>query len=305
MLDHNAFRGHLQDGPKLSGLTTIEEQAWCAWYAAEVYTGAGVIVEWGPWLGSLTRSYCRGLRQNQHITKGEPIAYLYDLFKWQEWCENEARGTVHEGRFSNGESFEPYFREINEDLLDFLHVRTADLSNCVWSGRPIELIINDAIKSLPIAGSTFKRFLPHLLPGKGLIAHQDFLWPTEAFLVVLMFLARESFCFEFSVPDSCMVVFRCEKPFAPEEIWFPGQFHEIPEALFDEAFDWVLSILPPRCHAMAKLGKAVNMHRAGLLDQAREFVDRENLASPIGDGLYDFQLDVLRKWGYGELLEQR
>ena len=45
------------------------------------------------------------------------------------------------------------------------------------------------------------------------------------------------------------------------------------------------------------------MHRAGLSDQAREFVDRENLASSIGDGLYDFQLDVLRKWGYGELLE--
>src|SRR5689334_20065920 len=110
-LRHDGYRAHLRDGDKYLGLTTREEQAWCRWYGAEAYDGSGVLVEWGAWLGSLTTSYCEGLVRNPRLPRGRTVAYAYDLFRWEPWCEDEARGSAHAGRLTVGESFLDYFRE--------------------------------------------------------------------------------------------------------------------------------------------------------------------------------------------------
>jgi hypothetical protein len=308
-LRHEGFRAHLPSGDKRLGLTTKEEQAWCRWYGAEAWDGRGVIVEWGAWLGSLTINYCEGLVLNPAraergpiLAERGPIAYAYDLFRWEEWCEEQVQGTEHAGKLTVGAPFDAYFRELHRAYADFLDVRRADLAAVGWDGPPIQLIVNDAVKTLPIGANVFRRFLPALLPEIGLIANQDYLWPTDAFLTLLMYQARDFFDFEFTLPDSCMVIFRCRRAFDPAVVDVPATLAEVDPALFAEAFAWSrrrVQVVPP---AMIDLGHAVTLWQGGFRDHASRLARDRRLGTKNGSPMYDFQLDVLRSWGYGELL---
>ena len=302
VLRHDDFRAHLPAGAKRLGLTTKEEQAWCRWYGAEVYEGRGVIVEWGAWLGSLTSSYCEGLTLNSRLgpTPGR-VAYVYDLFQWEEWCEDQVKGTEHANTLALGQSYATYFRELHRPYDHLLDVRAADLSCCKWDGLDIQLVVNDAVKTPAVGANVFREFLPSLVPG-GLLANQDYLWPTDAFLAVLMYQARDFFDFEYTLPDSCMVIFRCRRTFDPDVVRLPPTLSAIDPALFAEAFAWSRRTVSGTPTAMIDLGHAVTLWQAGWREEAQRMVRDARLADEQGSPMYEFQLDVLRMWGYGELL---
>jgi hypothetical protein len=301
-LRHEDFAVHLPSGPKRLGLTTKEEQAWCRWYGAEAYDGRGVIVEWGAWLGSLTTSYCEGLALNPRLPADGKVAYAYDLFRWEPWCEEQVRDSEHAGRLAVGEPFADYFAALHRAYARFLEVRAADLSCCAWDGRAIELVVNDAVKTPAIGANVFRRFLPALLPEVGLLANQDYLWPTDAFLAVLMYQARDFFDWEYTLPDSCMVIFRCRRALDPAVVRLPASLAEIDPALFAEAFAWSRRVVRVTPLAMIDLGHAVTLWQAGHREPARRLVHDRRLGEKNGSPMYDFQLDALRQWGYGELL---
>lgn len=301
-LRHADHARYVEPGDKRLGLTTKDEQAWCRWFGAEAYSGRGAVVEWGAWLGSLTSSYCDGLLANPR-RPGGTVAYAYDLFRWEQWCEDEVRGTEHAGRLRIGEPFADYFAALHERYRDFLAVRAADLSRELWSDGPIELIVNDAVKTLPIGKGAYAHFTPALLPGAGLIANQDYLWPTDAFIAVLHFLLRDFFAHEYTVPDSCMVVFRCRRePDAAPLLVLPDDLAQMDRALLDEAFAWSRRTVPVAPVEMIDLGKAVTLWQAGWKEDACRVVRDGRLAAKRNDPVYDFQLDVLQQWGFGVLL---
>jgi hypothetical protein len=158
------------------------------------------------------------------------------------------------------------------------------------------------VKTLPIGANVFRRFLPSLLPEVGLLANQDYLWPTDAFLALLMYQARDFFTFEFTLPDSCMVIFRCRRAFDPAVVDVPATLTEIDPVLLGEAFAWsrrTVEAVPP---AMIDLGHAVTLWQGGFRDQALRLARDGRLGVKGGSPMYDFQLDVLRSWGYGDLL---
>ncbi len=302
-LRHEDFAAHLSDGPKRLGLTTKEEQAWCRWYGAEAYEGRGAIVEWGSWLGSLTTNYCEGLALNPRLPPAGKVAYAYDLFRWEPWCEEQVQGTEHAGRLTVGESFADYFTALHRPYARFLEVRAADLSSCGWDGGDIELVVNDAVKTPAIGDNVFRRFLPALLPEVGLLANQDYLWPTDAFLAVLMYQVREFFDFEFTLPDSCMVIFRCRRRLDPSVVCLPASLADIDPALVAEAFAWSRRVVSATPLEMIDLGHAVTLWQAGHREDAQRLARDRRLAEKTGSPMYDFQLDVLPQWGYGDLLK--
>lgn len=300
-LRYENYRKHLRSGDKLFGLTTPDEQAWCRWFGAEGFTGEGVIVELGTWLGSLTTSYCEGLSANPKTPTGHPVAYAYDLFRWEEWCENEAAGSEHAGKVPIGQSYLDYFKKLHDPYMALLDVRAADLATCTWEGGDIELLLNDAAKTLDVAQNVFREFVPELIPGLGLFANQDYLWPTDSFLAIPMYLARNSLRYEYTVPTSCMVVFRCEEALT-EPLSLPSDLTEVDPALIEEAFAWsrrTVKVSPPE---LIDLGHAVTLWQGGFTDRARRLVRDAKLGAKRADLLYDFQIDALHSWGYGELL---
>lgn len=302
MLAPTAFQRYLSGGPKYVGATTLEEQAWCRWFAAEVYTGEGALVELGPWLGSLTTSYCEGLLRNPLTPQRHEVAYVYDLFEWSGIFEEWSRGTPHAGRFAAGESFEAYFRELHHEYERFLTVVSADLATAEWKGGPIELLINDAAKSLRIADNIFRAFVPSMIPGGSYIAHQDFLWSTDAFIQVFMYLARDSFVYEHTVSGSAMAVFRNLRRFDPAALTGYDVAGALDADLIRETFAWSTRTLADANPKLLRLCEAVVLRDFGYAEQARRIVADGGLDRRQGDPQYDHQLDTIRAWGYTDLV---
>ncbi len=213
------------------------------------------------------------------------------------------QGTEHQGRLTVGAPFDDYFRELHRPYAHLLEVRRADLADVGWDGPPIELVVNDAVKTLPIGANVFRRFLPALLPEVGLLANQDYLWPTDAFLAVLMYQARAFFDFEYTLPDSCMVIFRCRRPFDPSVVAVPATLAEIDPQLLAEAFAWSRRTVAATPPAMIDLGHAVTLWQGGFREPALRLARDRRLGTKGASPMYDFQVDVLRSWGYGELLD--
>src|SRR5271169_2618452 len=107
------------------GATSLEEKVWCRWFGREVYQGIGAVIEWGPWLGSLTESYCEGLDKNAAIAGREKFVHVYDLFKWSRIFEEWAGSSPHAQRFKDGDDFYDYFCELHRAREQFLNIHQA------------------------------------------------------------------------------------------------------------------------------------------------------------------------------------
>ncbi len=284
----------------IHGATTKEEQAWCRYFAAEEYTGRGCLVEWGCWLGSLTKSTCEGLLENSRIEKSG-FYNVYDNFEWKEFYENWVYDKSLKGRFKPGESFYPYFCDLVSQYSDYLNIIKCDLNIQKWHGGEIELIINDAVKTIEIGKNVFKEFVPSLIPRKSLIAHQDYLWASAGYLHIFMYLFRDSFTYEYSLDNSSMAIFRYVK----EGSYDLGSLDDlkIDSNLIEETFQWsefTMKDVNPRllrlCHALA-------LFKSGLREDAIKFFRENDLGREESDKYYNNQLRVLRKRWYTDLFK--
>ncbi len=169
----------LEQTEKLLGATSAEEQAFCRWFAEHGLV-QGTVVEFGPWLGSLTIPTAIGLSKNTRVPPGGGIE-TYDLFHWNQGFENWVLGTPYEGRCKPGDSYLPLFEEIVAPYVRQGMVRphAEDLAQARWTGQPIEFLINDAWKAVPVMSQTIREFFPSLSLG-AVVFHQDYLWSSDS-----------------------------------------------------------------------------------------------------------------------------
>ena len=293
------------DRKRLPGATSLEEQAWCEWTAAERFRGDGCIVEFGPWLGSLTMPLMVGLLRNPRARSR--TIHTYDLFQWEPGSNGWAKGTPFDRLYQPGDSFLPLYEQLVAPFRGAvdLHIHEGDLSEAEWSGEPIEILINDAWKTMPLMANTVQRFFPSLMEG-ALVFHQDYLWCTESWIHMGMYRLRKWFTMEQRVRNSSTVIFRMESKPPPNVLAGFAELSRVEQLQEEEveaAFDWSLSFLKdPEARLVAKAGKGWLLHKMGRDDKARRMF-AENWASPdYGHPYYQFQERILREWGFGELL---
>ena len=287
---------------RLPGATSIEEQAYCEWMAAEQFRGDGCIVEFGSWLGSLTMRTMVGLLRNGRARNR--TIHTYDLFRWEAGSNGWAAGTPFDRLYQPGDSFLPLYEQLVAPFRGAvdLHVHEGDLSQADWEGGPIEILVNDAWETMPLMANTVRRFFPWLGEG-ATVFHQDYLWCTESWIHVGMYRLRKWFRMERRVKNSSTAVFRMEaKPPAGVLEGFAelGDVGGLREDEVEAAFDWSLSLLEDAdARLVAKAGKAWLLHRMGREEKARR-IFAENRASPDwGHPYYQFQEQTLREWGFG------
>ena len=244
-------------------MTTVNERRYLEWYAANLYSGAGAAVELGCWLGSLTRAVCRGLQQNRALREiGESGAGLevFDRFEWDSTMESWVAGTSLAGRTPEGGDYEAVFREQVGEYLPMLRIHRADLANERWTGGPIELLVVDAMKTMPTARGICRNFYPALLPERGYLIHQDFLHFFHGWIHVTTYVLRDFFEWTYEVPDSDMVVFRCVR--RPPEYQFPEDLSGFSDSEITAAFDWVEEhVSPAKRHTIAAARAMSYIHR--------------------------------------------
>ncbi|MGP8091121.1 MAG: methyltransferase domain-containing protein, partial [Syntrophobacteraceae bacterium] len=199
----------------LPGMTSMAERIFLYKYAAESYRGDGEIVDLGSWLGSLTIPLLQGLEENDRVPVNQKIVHAYDMFVWQQWMEPFKE--MLQGNYKNGESFLPEFLRIIDpwNKKKMVNVCAGDLCRIGWCGKPIEMLVVDAMKSWELANYIIAEFYPHLIEGS-YVFHQDFCHFYTYWVHLIHYRLRDSFELVADLPESGGVVFRVVRKFDPQ-----------------------------------------------------------------------------------------
>jgi hypothetical protein len=284
----------LADRKRYVGATSHEEQVFLFCWANQFFKDKGIIVELGPWLGSLTIPLVDGLSLNKSISPDGRKLYSYDRFMWESIMDEWTSGTPHEGCCNEGESFKPYYLELTNNS-DFLKAHSCNLEHVRYDGPEIELLIDDGVKSYDSGRNVYNEFLPHLLEG-GYLIHQDFLFAGHFFVACLLFSVRDQFAYRYSVPNAPMVVFQCiqqvkENSITPDQATFDLQ-------TTINTIGWLIEILPPEDHDLAHLSYIVHLAQNGYMDRAKQHTDETRLISKMPENpTLAFQIEIMKGWG--------
>jgi hypothetical protein len=142
------------------------------WLARYYFSGAGWIVDAGPFLGGSTVALACGLVDQGISADRLPIA-SYDRFVVEAYTL--ARFGAYFPIPEVGRSFRPAFdRHIAR--VGKVEVREGDFCALGWSGEPIEILFLDLVKTWRVHEIVWTQFLPCLIPGRSVIVQQDYLW---------------------------------------------------------------------------------------------------------------------------------
>jgi hypothetical protein len=226
------------------GMTSLAEREYLRDYAARVYSGAGAIVDLGCWLGSLTIPLLAGLEKNPASAMGEADIHAYDLFRWADWMKPWQ--TFHGGEvLKAGETILPEFiRQVEpHDRQKRLLIHAGDLQRLGWSGRPIEMLVVDVMKSWDLANCVARDFYPSLIPGLSYVFHQDYCHYYTPWIHLMQYRLRDHFERVAGPPDSSTEVFRHTRPFTAESLRRSLSFADFSPAEIEAAFEYSLSQL--------------------------------------------------------------
>lgn len=102
--------------------TSRQEQRYCQLFASKVFTGLGRIVEFGPWLGSLTKALGRGLAANPRIKKDLSYVDAFDRFQWDSFMEMWVEGSHLADKYRDTEIFVDEYKNQIRDFLEYVNV---------------------------------------------------------------------------------------------------------------------------------------------------------------------------------------
>ena len=252
------------------GMIVAQECNWFRTYAADIYSGAGAIVDLGCFVGSTTICLAQGLSDNR-ATKTARI-HAYDRFLWEDWMQSwwEAKGLP--APELEAESFLPEFLKQTSPWKDRIIVHPEDLAVSRWDNGPIEFLLVDVMKSSDVAESISRNFFGFLVPGKGYVAHQDFAHSWTSWIHLLQFRLRDSFTVAADIPKSATVVFRYRKQFSPEAVGDLSMTSVAVEEI-EAAFDYSLGLVSDDKKPNVVAAKAMAYLHRGDVDRAREVVE--------------------------------
>jgi hypothetical protein len=211
-----------QAGSYALGMLGLEERKLLYQLARHTYTGEGAVVELGAFCGASTCCLAAGMKDNPRAA-GRHVD-SYDCFIANElYLVDFIRRQFGEA-FEMGQSFDALFRRATAEFADRIEVHAGDLLEQSWPSEvPIEILFIDVAKTLALSGKVLTEFVPHLIPGKSIVIHQDFYHPTAFYLPVVMDFLMDHFTIIEPGRD-WSVVFRLEKPIPQEKLQIASHY---------------------------------------------------------------------------------
>ena len=227
----------------LLGMTSSTEQEYLERYGESSYTGVGNVVDLGCWLGSTTIPLTRGLLKNPAFGGSGRKVYAYDLFVWFDWMNSSVAGTDLYGKYVEGDSFVDEFEKRTNAFADSIEICAGDLKSIGWHGGDIEFLLVDAMKNFDLAGSIVRDFYPHLIPGGGLVFHQDFAHYFTPWIHLIQWRFRDHFEFVEEVPSSTSVIFICTQSISSSDCEQELSYASFSDKDVDAAFDYSMGLV--------------------------------------------------------------
>lgn len=291
-LIHNAYmRVKRVFSSDLLGMTSSTEQEFLEQYGANLYTGAGDVVDLGCWLGSTTIPLTRGLLKNPAFQGSGRKVYAYDLFVWFDWMNSSAAGTDIYGRYVEGDSFINEFEKRTSEFADLIETRAGDLKAIGWDRGGIEFLLVDAMKNFDLAGSIVKDFYPHLIEGNSLVFHQDFAHYFTPWIHLIQWRFREHFEFVEGIPQSTSVVFKCTRAISQSDSEREMSFTSFTDRDVDAAFDYSMSLVSAEKLANVAAAKVMwYLHQEDFDKATSVFADLVSNGVVVENDLFDVRL---------------
>lgn len=222
----------------VTGMTSLEEQAYFRNYAQNTYSGAGEIVDLGCWLGSTTIPLAQGMRNNKRA-HGK-FVHAYDQFKWQAWMNSSINKCSKQ--YNVGDSFLDEYVERTRDYSDIVKIYPGDITQIGWNGQPIEFLLVDLMKSWSLAEYVVKTFYPCLIPGKSVLLHQDFKHQYTSWIHLIQYKLRDYFSLEVDLSGSSSTAFRLIRPIDCDLSWL-SDLMTFSDDEVSQAFQYSLSLV--------------------------------------------------------------
>jgi hypothetical protein len=221
--------------------------------------------------------------------------HSYDLFRWHKSFEIAVKGTTLEGVYKDDDDFYPLFLLSIKDVSDLVVPHQADLGTEKWALGPIEFLLVDSMKYEALLRNIQDSFFPFVMPGRGILMHQDFMHFYESWIHVSMYQLRDSYVPLYALPDAATVIFRCRKEPSRQELDFPGSVSDLPVELIEEAYAWALRIVPEEHRdKIAAAHTMMYVHRADW-ETARRLLDRYQVNGPYRQSReFKMMLDCLK-----------
>ncbi len=250
--------------PALPGMTSAAECRFLYWLASTQFDGEGAVVEVGSWLGRSTVHLAAGLRDGGHATK----LHCFDGFTWA--FGDSAKSDL---ALRPGQNFQPYFERNVAPFEDRIVAHRSKISDLTWDGGPIGLLFLDAPKRLDDIITTFEVLGPHLIPGKSLIACQDYLYfPAYAMAVTLYALGARGELSQL-VLDGSTVAFKVRQAINPRDGTWPNlDLSAWSRTEVETAWRDILAPLHPRARERLEPGRALNLYDIGERGAALEAI---------------------------------
>lgn len=174
------------------GMIGPEERRLLHWLGAEYYSGEGVIVDAGAFLGASAFCLASGLARNQRSHYGSHIIHSYDLFVARDgYVRRFIR--KHFRQIEANESYLDIFKYQCGKYLDLIQIHEGDFLQEGWEGIPIEILFIDIAKSPSLNSHLFRYFVTALIPGKGILIQQDYYHAFHPHIHVSMQFLRDYF----------------------------------------------------------------------------------------------------------------
>lgn len=154
--------------------------------AKDYYSGAGLIVDAGTFLGASTACFGNGVSANPNLAEiranwQKPIVSLELGITNQQMLLSFKRHGIGEGLVA-GDSFGPLIEGHIKNVRDLIDLRLGDI---LETGRiedqgkgkrlPVEILFLDVLKAPAISEFAFLEYLPRLIPRRSLVIQQDYL----------------------------------------------------------------------------------------------------------------------------------
>ncbi|MBX9664026.1 hypothetical protein [Novosphingobium sp.] len=204
-----------QSAVKVPSMMSMLEKRVLFTLARERYTGSGLIIDAGIFLGASTVCFGEGLRQNRSF-KTATKRWTKPIISFERAIINPGmpaffkRNNV-EGMAEPGESFADAVEAMIEPVADLVDLRLGDI---LETGQgiedPIEILFLDVLKLPEISRFVMRNYFPRLIPGVSIVVQQDYFYERLPFIKTDQEFFSEYFTFIGEVCSTAL--FLCTKP---------------------------------------------------------------------------------------------
>ena len=132
------------------------------------WSGSGVAVELGCWLGATTRALLDGLEEAGY----DCLYHAYD--RWRADKDQVPKAAAQGVRLHDAQDLSVLFAQNVASFLVRIHQGEIAQTIVDYSGGPIEICLLDAPKTDPILTSCMETLSRHFIPGKTVVGFLDY-----------------------------------------------------------------------------------------------------------------------------------